>query len=147
MSCSLSQARSRTTSGPTRRARSSTYLAGIGDRGRRSTEPTSSSLPIRPSDVSPRTEVRYSPDTRATDHAFSWRARLGSVEIDGADFFHADEDGLIDEIRVYLRPLSALGAFASAIGPPLARQREAPFAFLARPVGRSLPFLFNAVSS
>jgi hypothetical protein len=38
------------------------------------------------------------------------------VEIDCCDFIHLDEDGLIDEFTVMVRPLSGAQALAAATG-------------------------------
>jgi hypothetical protein len=48
------------------------------------------------------------------DHALVFTARVGDREVEGADFFHVDEDGLIDEMVVMLRPMT--GAQAAAEG-------------------------------
>lgn len=50
------------------------------------------------------------PDTR--DHAFVFRARVGELEIEGADILHLDQDGSIDELTVMVRPLTAGYALA-----------------------------------
>jgi limonene-1,2-epoxide hydrolase len=50
----------------------------------------------------------------APDHALVFTARVGEREVEGADFFHLDEDGLIDEMVVMLRPMT--GAQAAAEG-------------------------------
>ncbi|MFF7331296.1 nuclear transport factor 2 family protein [Streptomyces sp. NPDC090306] len=54
------------------------------------------------------------PDGR--DHALVFTARVGEREIDGCDFLHLDENGLIDEITVMVRPLSAAQALQAAMG-------------------------------
>jgi hypothetical protein len=46
-----------------------------------------------------------SPDGR--DHALLFRARVGDKQIQGCDFLHHGEDGLVDRLTVMLRPLSA----------------------------------------
>jgi limonene-1,2-epoxide hydrolase len=50
----------------------------------------------------------------AADHALVFTARVGDREVEGADFLHVDEDGLIDEMVVMLRPMT--GAQAAAEG-------------------------------
>lgn len=52
----------------------------------------------------------------AADHALAFLARVGDREVHGCDFLHVDEDGLIDEFTVMVRPLSALQALAAAMG-------------------------------
>jgi hypothetical protein len=53
------------------------------------------------------------PGTR--DHALVFRARVGDREAEGCDFIHVDEEGLIDELYVMVRPLSGLMAIAEAM--------------------------------
>ena len=45
------------------------------------------------------------------DHALMFSARIGQLDIFGCDFLHTDDDGLIDEFTVMLRPLRAIHAF------------------------------------
>ncbi|MEU6225558.1 nuclear transport factor 2 family protein [Streptomyces sp. NPDC047042] len=54
------------------------------------------------------------PDSR--DHALVFRARVGGRELQGCDFLHLDENGLIDELTVMVRPLSAAQELAAAMG-------------------------------
>jgi hypothetical protein len=50
----------------------------------------------------------------AADHVLVFTARVGDREVEGADFFHVNHDGLIDEMVVMLRPMT--GAQAAAEG-------------------------------
>ena len=50
----------------------------------------------------------------AADHALVFTARVGDRQVEGADFFHVNEDGLVDEMVVMLRPMT--GAQAAAEG-------------------------------
>jgi hypothetical protein len=50
------------------------------------------------------------------DHAFLFAARIGDVELEGCDFVHLDEHGLIDEFTVMVRPFRAAKALADVIG-------------------------------
>ncbi|MDT0436694.1 nuclear transport factor 2 family protein [Streptomyces sp. NPDC005840] len=50
------------------------------------------------------------------DHALVFRTRVGGRELSGCDFIHLDENGLIDELTVMVRPLSAAQALAEAMG-------------------------------
>jgi hypothetical protein len=50
------------------------------------------------------------------DHALVFRATVRGREIHGCDFLHTNEDGLIDELTVMVRPLSAANALAEAMG-------------------------------
>ncbi|MER7278379.1 nuclear transport factor 2 family protein [Dactylosporangium sp. NPDC000244] len=49
------------------------------------------------------------------DHALVFEARIGDVAVEGCDFLHLDEDGLIDDFTVMVRPLSAAQALAAAM--------------------------------
>ncbi|WP_433537804.1 nuclear transport factor 2 family protein [Micromonospora sp. CA-249363] len=51
----------------------------------------------------------------ARDHALVFEARMGEVAVEGCDFLHLDESGLIDEFTVMVRPLSAAQALATAM--------------------------------
>jgi ketosteroid isomerase-like protein len=59
-----------------------------------------------------------SPD--GADHVLVFRARVGNRELEGSDFLHAGDDGLIDELTVMVRPLSAALALAEAMKARLA---------------------------
>ena len=54
------------------------------------------------------------------DHALVFRARLGAREVEGCDFLHVDDEGLIDELYVMVRPLSAAVALSEAMKRELA---------------------------
>ncbi len=63
----------------------------------------------------------------AADHALVFRARVGDREVEGCDFLHTDEHGLIDELTVMVRPLSGALALAEAMKAELAAaQPEVP---------------------
>jgi hypothetical protein len=49
------------------------------------------------------------------DHALVFEATVAGKAITGCDFLHLDEDGLIDEFTVMVRPLSAAQALAEAM--------------------------------
>jgi SnoaL-like domain len=51
----------------------------------------------------------------ASDHALLFRARVGDRELQGCDFLHIGQDGLIDELTVMVRPRSAVLALAEAM--------------------------------
>jgi hypothetical protein len=51
----------------------------------------------------------------APDHALVFRARVGDRELEGCDFIHRDEAGLIDELYVMVRPMSGAVALAEAM--------------------------------
>ncbi len=54
------------------------------------------------------------------DHALVFAARVGSRQLEGCDFLHTNEDGLIDEFVVMVRPLSGALALAEAMQAQLA---------------------------
>jgi hypothetical protein len=56
----------------------------------------------------------------ARDHALVFTARVGDRQIEGCDFLHVDENGLIDEFVVMVRPLSGAHALADAMSAQLA---------------------------
>lgn len=73
------------------------------------------------------------PDGR--DHALVFKAKVGGLEINGCDFLHFDDNGLIDDFTVMVRPLSAAHALAEAMGAQFEQiQREALHAVEARSV-------------
>lgn len=49
------------------------------------------------------------------DHALVFQAKVGDREITGCDFLHFDEQRLIDDFTVMVRPLSAAQALAAAM--------------------------------
>ncbi|WP_426504937.1 nuclear transport factor 2 family protein [Dactylosporangium sp. McL0621] len=49
------------------------------------------------------------------DHALVFATRIGDVAVEGCDFLHLDENGLIDEFTVMVRPMSAAQALAAAM--------------------------------
>ncbi|WP_133913178.1 nuclear transport factor 2 family protein [Streptomyces sp. NBC_00582] len=50
------------------------------------------------------------------DHALVFTARVGDKQLGGCDFIHLNEEGLIDELTVMVRPLSGAQALAAAMG-------------------------------
>lgn len=50
------------------------------------------------------------------EHALVFTARVGDRTLEGCDFIHLDEDGLIDALTVMVRPLSGAQALAEAMG-------------------------------
>ncbi|MFF6804957.1 nuclear transport factor 2 family protein [Streptomyces sp. NPDC012616] len=62
------------------------------------------------------------------DHALVFTARVGERRLSGCDFIHVDDNGLIDELTVMVRPLSGAQALAAAMGArfdDIAREAEA----------------------
>jgi hypothetical protein len=78
-------------------------------------------------------DLEFTDEFAAGDaHAFFWRADAGGRWVEGADLLRSDEHGKITEIRVLIRPLVGIAAFAGAIGPPLAAKRGEARAVLLR---------------
>jgi hypothetical protein len=50
------------------------------------------------------------------DHALMFVATVDGREVQGCDFLHLDDDGLIDDLTVMVRPLSGANALAEAMG-------------------------------
>ncbi|MEV0587621.1 nuclear transport factor 2 family protein [Nonomuraea sp. NPDC050310] len=60
------------------------------------------------------------------DHALVFTATVNGKRIHGCDFLHVNEDGLIDDLTVMVRPLSGAQALAEAMGAQFDRiQQEA----------------------
>ncbi|MGH3969230.1 MAG: nuclear transport factor 2 family protein [Mycobacterium sp.] len=51
-------------------------------------------------------------DSGTGDHALVFRATVDGLQIQGCDFLHTGDDGLIDELTVMVRPLKAATVFA-----------------------------------
>ncbi|MEU2547029.1 nuclear transport factor 2 family protein [Streptomyces roseolus] len=62
------------------------------------------------------TYVREIANPDGRDHAFVFTATVDGKRIQGCDFLHFDDDGLIDDFTVMVRPLSAAQALAAAMG-------------------------------
>jgi hypothetical protein len=56
----------------------------------------------------------------ANDHALVFQARVGDRDVEGCDFVHTDDRGLVDELVVMVRPLSGALALAEAMRERLA---------------------------
>jgi hypothetical protein len=51
----------------------------------------------------------------AADQAIVFEGRVGDREVEGCDFIHVNENGLIDELYVMVRPFSGLMALTKAM--------------------------------
>jgi len=60
--------------------------------------------------------------------ALIFRARVGDRELDGLDLLSFDADGLVGELKVMVRPMSATVALAEAMGRELEALGLAPAA-------------------
>lgn len=50
------------------------------------------------------------------DHALVFTATVDGRQVNGCDFLHFDDEGLIDDFMVMVRPLSGAQALAEAMG-------------------------------
>ncbi|MGP4058154.1 nuclear transport factor 2 family protein [Mycobacterium sp. 4D054] len=70
--------------------------------------------------------VREITNGNGRDHALIFEATVSGKRITGCDFLHINDDGLIDDFMVMVRPLSGATALADAMGAQFDRiQREA----------------------
>ena len=70
--------------------------------------------------------VREIADSNGRDHALVFEATVSGKKVTGCDFLHIDDDGLIDDFVVMVRPLSAATGLAEAMGAQFERiQQEA----------------------
>lgn len=59
--------------------------------------------------------VREIADAGGQDHALAFRARVAGREVEGCDFIHANDEGLVDELVVMVRPLTGALGLAEAM--------------------------------
>jgi hypothetical protein len=63
--------------------------------------------------------VREIADSNGRDHAFVFETGISGapgVKVTGCDFLHVNDDGLIDDFMVMVRPLSGATALSEAMG-------------------------------
>ncbi|MFI9402671.1 nuclear transport factor 2 family protein [Nocardia sp. NPDC052316] len=68
--------------------------------------------------------VREIADPNGRDHALLFEATVNGKTVNGCDFLHYDDDGLIDSLTVMIRPLSAAQAMAEAMAAQFPRIQE-----------------------
>jgi hypothetical protein len=68
--------------------------------------------------------VREIGDSDGRDHALMFEATVAGKKVSGCDFLHVNDDGLIDDFVVMVRPLSGASALAEAMGAQFARIQE-----------------------
>jgi hypothetical protein len=71
--------------------------------------------------------------------SFSFRAQVRGVPLEAHVLLHVDEQGQIDEIKLFVRPLPALATLFAALPPRVSARRRGPLtgaavAALARPL-------------
>jgi SnoaL-like domain len=70
--------------------------------------------------------IREIHDSNGRDHAFIFEATVSGKRVTGCDFLHFNEEGLIDDFVVMVRPLSGATALSEAMGAQFGRiQQEA----------------------
>jgi hypothetical protein len=70
--------------------------------------------------------VREIAGSEGRDHALIFETIVSGKKITGCDFLHFDDDGLIDDFMVMVRPLSGATALSEAMGAQFDRiQQEA----------------------
>jgi hypothetical protein len=60
--------------------------------------------------------VREIGDENAADHALVFEAKVAGKSVTGCDFIRTNADGLIDDLMVMVRPLTAAQALSEAMG-------------------------------
>ena len=74
-------------------------------------------------------EFRYTDEFEADGaKALNFRARVGEREVEGIDILRFDDEGLIAEFTVMVRPLTGAMALAEAVGEKLGIGAEPPSA-------------------
>jgi hypothetical protein len=69
------------------------------------------------------------------------QARVGRQHIDEAMVVTLDDDGLIDHMQLFIRPLPGVTALAAALGPRVARRRSRARAIAVRAMIAPLAFM------
>ncbi|WUI02519.1 nuclear transport factor 2 family protein [Spirillospora sp. NBC_00431] len=74
-------------------------------------------------------DMRYVREIGGADgreHALLFEAKVGDLELTGCDFLRLNDEGLIEDLTVMVRPLSAAKALAAAMAAEFERvEREA----------------------
>ena len=70
--------------------------------------------------------VREIADSNGRDHALVFETTVSGKKVNGCDFLHFNDDGLIDDFMVMVRPLSGATVLSEAMGAQFDRiQQEA----------------------
>jgi hypothetical protein len=78
---------------------------------------------------------------------FCWEADFRGRTIEGVDVVRMNAQGLVQEIRVLIRPLINIAIFGRALGPPLAAKRSSARSYLVRALNAPLKPLFAMVDA
>jgi hypothetical protein len=94
-------------------------------------------------------EIEYTHELHDGDRVvLAFRATLAGRPVEAVDLVHLDADGLVDEIRVYGRPLTTGANFAAVLGPLVGRERRGRGrAALIRVLTRPLPGMLARADS
>ena len=66
-------------------------------------------------------DFRYTDQVETGDAAaLAFSARIGDRELDGIDFLHFNDEGRVDRMAVYVRPMNGVHALAEAMQQKLA---------------------------
>lgn len=60
--------------------------------------------------------VRETSSTDGRDHVLVFEATVNGKQLEGVDLLHLDDAGLVDDLRVLIRPLSGLNGLVEAMG-------------------------------
>lgn len=60
--------------------------------------------------------VRETASADGRDHVLVFEAIVKGKQLEGVDVLHLDDDGLVDDLRVLVRPLSGLNGLVEAMG-------------------------------
>lgn len=60
--------------------------------------------------------VRETASADGRDHVLVFEATVKGKQLEGVDVLHLDDDGLVDDLRVLVRPLSGLNGLVEAMG-------------------------------
>jgi hypothetical protein len=63
--------------------------------------------------------IREITSSEGRDHALVFTANINGLQVHGCDFLHINDDGLIDDFTVMVRPLSAANALSAAMAAQL----------------------------
>ncbi len=70
-------------------------------------------------------------DSNGRDHALMFETTVSGKKITGCDFLHFNDEGLIDDFTVMVRPLSGATALSEAMGAQFDRIRQEALEFAA----------------
>jgi hypothetical protein len=87
-------------------------------------------------------DIRYTADVGDDRHrVLRAEARVGGQQIVESVIVTLDDDGLVSELELFVRPMPGLVALAAALGPRLARRRGRPRAAAVRAMIGPLAFM------